>query len=211
MAGKARKKGDIYEVDVEIRNGYKDGRDVIHSRAKAVLAYKIPSAPVIDSDFMAHFKPYDKSVRHVYEKILFHGVHLQGLKHIIGLSEKGMAAEIAAAPEPDNWMINPMRSRWISDPLALDCAFQMACIWCYEHLGAVSLPSFSATYRQFCREFPKTGVTAVLEVVDRSRHKMIGNFTFMDPNQAVIAVLNGYEAVVDTSLYKSFKPEQIDG
>lgn len=207
MAGKARKNGETYEVDVEIRNGVKDGKDVIHSRAKAVLSQKIHEAPVIPPDFISRFAPYETSVREVYEKILFHGVHLQGLKHIIGMSEKGMAAEIAAAPAPEKWMTDPMRSRWISDPLALDCAFQMACLWCYEQLGAVSLPSYSAAYRQFCREFPKNGVTAVLDVTDRSRHKMVGNFTFVDSNHVVVATLSGYEAIADASLYRSFKPD----
>ena len=36
MAGKARKSGDAWQVDVELRNGVKNGKDVIHSRAKAL-------------------------------------------------------------------------------------------------------------------------------------------------------------------------------
>jgi len=209
MAGKARKKGDVYEVNVEIRNGVKDGKDVIHSRAKAVLSSKVCEAPMIAPTFISCFAPYEKSVQEVYETILFHGVALQGLQQIIGLSEQGMAAKIAAAPKPEKWMVNPLRTRWISDPLALDSAFQMACVWCYEYLGAVSLPSYTASYRQFCREFPKDGVTAVLEVTSRSRHKMIGDITFVDADHTVVATLGGYEAIADTSLYKSFKPDKI--
>jgi NAD(P)-dependent dehydrogenase (short-subunit alcohol dehydrogenase family) len=208
MAGKARKRGDTFEVDVEIRNGVVDGADVIHSRAKAVLAQGMPEAPVLPADFTSRFGSYDKSVRQVYEEILFHGRDLQGIRRIIGLSEEGMAAEIAAAPEPEKWMADPLRSRWISDPLALDCAFQMACLWCHEKMGAVSLPSYTARYRQFCRAFPESGVTAVLEVTERLPHKMTGDFTFIHARGDVIATLTGYEAIVDRSLYRAFKPDR---
>lgn len=206
MAGKARKNGTVYEVDVEIRNGVKDGKDVIHSRAKALLSPKILAAPVPPPGLVTQFLPYGKSVREVYDHILFHGIHLQGIQRIIGLSDKGMAAKIATAPAPEQWIVSPLRSRWISDPLVLDCAFQMACIWCYEQMGAVSLPSYTASYRQFCSQFPKDDITVVLEVSDKSAHKMTGNFTFLDSNEGVIATLTGYEAVMDDSLFKAFKP-----
>jgi NAD(P)-dependent dehydrogenase (short-subunit alcohol dehydrogenase family) len=208
MAGKAKKRGDAFEVDVEIRNGVVDGADVIHSRARALLAHGLPEAPVLPADFVSRFAPYEKSVREVYDDILFHGADLQGIRRIIGLSEAGMAAEISAAPEPEKWMADPLRTRWISDPLALDGAFQMACLWCHEKMGAVSLPSYTARYRQFCRTFPEEGVTAVMEVVERHPHKMTGDFTFIDTRGAVIATLTGYEAVVDPSLYRAFKPER---
>ena len=58
-------------------------------------------------------------------------------------------AQIEAAPEPEKWMADPLRSRWLSDPLILDSAFQMAIIWCFENRGAVSLPAYSASYRQY--------------------------------------------------------------
>ena len=37
MAGKARRNGTVYEVDVELRNGVQDNDEVIHSRARAIL------------------------------------------------------------------------------------------------------------------------------------------------------------------------------
>jgi hypothetical protein len=208
MAGKAKKRGDAYEVDVEIRNGVVDGKDVIHSRARVVLGQGMPEAPVLPPDFVTRFGAYERSVREVYDDILFHGADLQGIRRIIGLSEAGMAAEISAAPEPEKWMADPLRTRWISDPLALDCAFQMACLWCHEKMGAVSLPSYTARYRQYCRAFPESGVTAVLEVMERLPHKMTGDFTFIDERGGVIATFTGYEAVVDRSLYRAFKPDR---
>jgi len=115
-----------------------------------------------------------------------------------------MVARIVAAPSPSKWMKEPLRSRWIGDPLVLDSAFQMAIVWCFEEKSVVSLPSYSASYRQYRRSFPPDGVTAVLEVDEVSRHKMKGNFTFLDSQGVVVARLTGYEAVMDASLSKAF-------
>ncbi|MCJ7772007.1 MAG: polyketide synthase dehydratase domain-containing protein, partial [Desulfobacterales bacterium] len=110
-------------------------------------------------------------------------------------------------PSPANWMTEPLRNKWIGDPLALDCAFQMATLWCYVEKGVVSLPSYNASYRQYRTNFPGGTIKAVLEVTNTTEHKMKGNFTFLDEDGSVIARLEGYEAVMDASLFKSFKPQ----
>ena len=99
-----------------------------------------------------------------------------------------------------------MRSRWILDPLALDSAFQMATLWCYEEKGMVSLPSYCASYRQYRKKLPSDGVVAVLKVETVSDRKMTGQFTFLDADNTVIATLNGYEAIMDAGLMDAFKP-----
>jgi len=208
LAGKAKKKeNSTYEVDVEIRNGIQDVREVLHSKARALLSTRLPAPPEYDMKRISSFPPYEKSIKEVYENILFHGHALQGIRKIIGMSENGMAAEVAPAPSPERWMERPMRSRWIADPLVLDSAFQMACIWCYEQKGMVSLPSFVASFRQYCRKFPDTPVTAILEVNVVTDHKIIGDVTILDSNNKVAAELKGYEAIMDSSLFKAFKPE----
>jgi len=208
LAGKPRKnEGSTWEVDVEIRNGIQDVREVLHSKARALLSNRLPEPPEYDSRRIESFPSYGKSIREVYENVLFHGHALQGIRKIIGLSDKGMAAEVAPAPSPERWMERPMRSRWIADPLVLDSAFQMACLWCYEQRGMVSLPSFVASFRQYCRKFPDTPVTAILEVTDVTEHKMTGDVTILDSDQRVAAELKGYEAIMDDSLFKAFKPE----
>jgi NAD(P)-dependent dehydrogenase (short-subunit alcohol dehydrogenase family) len=209
LAGKPRKRDDLYEVDVEIRNGIKDVKEVLHSRARAILSARLPEPPAYDTRRIDAFSPYDKSIEEVYESILFHGHALQGIRKIIGLSDQGMVAEVSPAPSPDRWLTNPMRSRWIADPLVLDSAFQMACVWCYEQQGMVSLPSFVSSFRQYCRTFPGTPVTAVLEVTEVKGNKMTGDVIILDANKTVAAELKGYEAIMDTSLFKAFKPDLV--
>jgi hypothetical protein len=118
-----------------------------------------------------------------------------------------MVAHISAAPAPGEWMSTPLRNQWIADPLVLDCAFQMATVWCFEEKGVVSLPSYAASYRLYCRQFPSEGVTVVLEIKDVTNRRMRGDFTFLDAEDAIVARLNGYEAIMDASLFKAFKPK----
>jgi NAD(P)-dependent dehydrogenase (short-subunit alcohol dehydrogenase family) len=205
MAGKTRKKGSVFEVTVEIRDGIKDNMDIIHSSARAILTDKIEAPPYFDKSQYMGINGYSRTIDEIYEKILFHGLELRGIREIIGYSPRSVAARISSAPSPAEWMTDPLRSRWIADPLVLDCACQMAIIWCFEERKILSLPSYSASYRQYRDAFPNDGVTAVLEVKEVTDHKMTGDFTFLDSEDVVVARLTGYEAVMDASLFKAFK------
>ena len=111
-----------------------------------------------------------------------------------------MMARILTAPAPAKWLKEPLRSRWILDPLVLDAAFQMAMVWCYEQKGNVSLPSYCASYRQYRHRFPSDEVVAVLDVESVTNRKMRGKFTFLDSSNDVVATLAGYEAIMDPDI-----------
>jgi acyl transferase domain-containing protein/NAD(P)-dependent dehydrogenase (short-subunit alcohol dehydrogenase family) len=207
LAGKLKKTGDYYEVPVELRDGKEAGRDIIHSSAKAILSDELPSAPSYQFSKAMVAKAYGKKTADVYEKILFHGNQLHGIRKIVSCSSRGMVAHISPAPAPHQWISTPLRNQWIGDPLVLDSAFQMATVWCYEEKGIVSLPSYAASYRQYCSQFPLDGVTAVLEIKEATSRKMRGDFTFLDSNDEIVASLSGFEAFLDPSLLKAFKPQ----
>jgi NAD(P)-dependent dehydrogenase (short-subunit alcohol dehydrogenase family) len=206
FAGKLKKNGEFYEVAVELRGSQETGRDVIHSRAKAILSDHLVPAPPYQFSKAMIAGAYTKNIQDVYDEILFHGFQLRGIRKIVSCSSRGMVAQISAAPRPKEWISFPLRDRWIADPLVLDCAFQMAILWCFEEKDTVSLPSYATSYRQYRHQFPTEGVTAVLEVSEATKHKMGGNFTFSDSNGEIVARLTGYQAILDASLIKSFKP-----
>ena len=208
MAGQPVKKGSFFEVDVEIRDGIKNGIDIIHSRAKAVLTDKFSQPPHFKHQGKTDSKPYPMSIKEAYDKILFHGAQLQGIKKITDYSSNKMTARISAAPVPSEWIVKPLRNRWIGDPLVMDSAFQMAILYSFEENGLVSLPSYTSSYRLYQQGLPRDEVTAVLEVKKITRHKMTCDFTFLDRNNVIVALLTGYEAVMDSSLLKAFKPDQ---
>jgi acyl transferase domain-containing protein/NAD(P)-dependent dehydrogenase (short-subunit alcohol dehydrogenase family) len=207
LAGKAKKTGEYYEVPVELRDGKEADRDIIHSSARAILSEQLPSAPSYQFSKAMVAKAYSKKTEDVYEKILFHGNQLHGIRKIVSCSSRGMVAYISPAPAPEKWISTPLRNQWIGDPLVLDSAFQMATVWCFEEKGNVSLPSYAASYRQYCSQFPPDGVTAVLEIKEATSRKMRGDFTFIDSNDEIVASLSGFEAILDPSLLKAFKPQ----
>ena len=207
LAGKLKKNGEFYEVPVELRDGQEAGRDIIHSSASAILSDQLPSAPSYQFSKAMVAQAYTKKIEDVYEKVLFHGNQLHGIRKIVSCSSRGMVAHISPAPAPDEWISAPLRNQWIGDPLVLDSAFQMATVWCFEEKGIVSLPSYAASYRQYCSQFPSDGVTAVLEIKEATSRKMRGDFIFLDPNDQIVASLSGFEAIMDPSLLKAFKPQ----
>ncbi len=204
MSGKPVKKdGGLFEVDMEIRNGNQE-REVLHSRANAVLVERLPEAPeyAIPVEILA--SSYGRKIQEAYNEVLFHGPDLHGIKTVRGCSERGMVADVASAPPPSSWIADPLRTNWVADPLVIDSAYQMAILWCYEQKGVVSLPSYSASYRQYSREFPHDGMTVVMEVKSLTEHKMTSDFYFLDKKNAVVATISGYEAVMDERLLGSF-------
>jgi len=207
LAGKLKKNGQFYEVAVELRDGLKAGKDIIHSSARAILSDQLPSAPAYQFSKAMVAKAYSRKIEEVYDKILFHGDQLHGIRKIVSCSSRGMVAHISPAPAPGKWISAPLRNQWIGDPLVLDSAFQMATVWCFEEKGIVSLPSYGASYRQYYDQFPTDRVTAVLEVKEATSRKMRGNFTFLDTNDEIVAQLTGFEAIMDPSLRKAFKPQ----
>ncbi len=209
MAGQPRKNGDDWHVNVELRNGVKNGKDVIHSRARALLVNRFPAAPPYTGNGKNGGRAFPWGLDDVYGEILFHGQQLRAIQSIEEYSDHGMTAKLTAAPKPELWMDDPIRERWTADPMVLDGAFQMATVWCFEAKKAVCLPSYTRSYRQYRRNFPEIGVTAVMSVVDANHRKMVADFVFLDDEKQVVATLHGYEAIVDESLIHHFKNNRL--
>jgi acyl transferase domain-containing protein len=207
FAGKLKKNGAFYEVAVELRGSKDTGQDAIHSRARAILSDRLVPAPPYQFSKAMIAGAYTKNIQDVYDEILFHGLQLRGIRKIVSCSSRGMVAHISSAPEPRQWISSPLRDQWIADPLVLDCAFQMAILWCFEEKETVSLPSYVTSFRQYRHQFPAEGVTAVLEVTEATSRKMRGNFTFLDTNDEIVARLTGFKAIMDPSLFKAFNPQ----
>ncbi len=205
FAGKPRKKGAVYEVQMQLRGARENGREVLYAQTSAVLTDQ--PVPVPDFKFSKALLSQiaTRKIEEVYDQILFHGPQLHALRRIVSCSARGMVAHVRCAPVPGQWLATPLRNRWIADPLALDGAFQMASLWCFEEKSVVSLPSYALCYRQYRHQFPDGEVICVLEVREATERKMRGDFTFLDANEGVIAQLTGYEAIMDESLNRAFK------
>ena len=162
-------------------------------------------APRIRGDY-----PYPQS--QWYSKLLFHGPSWQGINSIeayapLGSSEPGIICRVGSSPAPSAWMKNPHRSRWILDPLALDCAFQMMILYSQAQLGMPCLPSHVAGFRQF-HVFPADGCRAVLRIRKCTQGQVLGDIDFVTLQGLPIARMEGVESIADPALAKAFVRNQ---
>ncbi|MEZ4744178.1 MAG: SDR family NAD(P)-dependent oxidoreductase [Bdellovibrionota bacterium] len=167
-----------YLIRVELKSLGSNGRGVVHAFAHAFLA----EAPLERVDFsLAPIEGgYNTSVKAAYEKFLFHGASLQGIKSIAGYSSRGMAAKVATSPHPSKWMTTPLRTHWVVDPLVLDCVFQMMILWSVEQDGLACLPSSFATLEVFSDFSAQSECEIQIEIRD------IKNANYLEANVEVV-------------------------
>ena len=121
----------------------------------------------------------------------------------------GIVAQVKGAPAPAQWLQSPLRKNWVTDPLVIDCSFQMMILWSQEIRGAVSLPCFAGRYRQYQRRFPTDSVQIVVQVKSTGRHKVLADIEFIDAQGKLVARIDDYECVVDGSLERAFRDNQL--
>jgi NAD(P)-dependent dehydrogenase (short-subunit alcohol dehydrogenase family) len=201
-AGKASKRGGFFVAPVELRSVRADGAETLHARAEIVLTNALPAAPAAAS--APDCRPYARTLEEVYATLLFHGPDLQGIERIEGFSSGGIVGRVAAAPPPAEWLPHPLRQRWLADPLALDCSFQMMVVWSQEQHGAPSLPCRLTSYRQYQRAFPPGGVRVVARVTRASDLRAIADIDYLDDQGRLVARLQGYECAIDPGLRRAF-------
>ncbi|WZP00444.1 SDR family oxidoreductase [Isosphaeraceae bacterium EP7] len=211
LAGKAIRKDGLSIVPTELRGRLADGREVLHARAEVVLGDRAP-LPGPAGPLPAG-KPTAWTARTLYRDVLFHGTELQGIQQIDACNEAGAVARSSTSPAPSEWLDKPLRTAWVTDPLALDCAFQLMILWSHELRGAASLPTVVGRYRQFRKAFPPDGVTLVARVTRSSAHGATADIDFLDGAGEPVARIEGYECVIDASLQNAFRknrPARLD-
>ncbi|MGD0585426.1 MAG: SDR family NAD(P)-dependent oxidoreductase [Oryzomonas sp.] len=209
MAGRAEKHESLFVVPVELTGSTGDGQSILHFRAEIVLASKLPEG--IRSIVDVPTSPYTPGNDTIYDhERLFHGADLKGIEQVGGCSPKGITALAKAAPKPEVWIKQPLRNIWLTDPLVVDCAFQLMILWSFERSGSGSLPSFAGRYRQFQENFPREGAQIVIRVTAERNHGASADIEFLDRTSGkLIARLENYECVIDPSLQKAFRRNQL--
>ena len=207
-ADKAQRRGDEFHVVAELCSGGSHGHRVLHARAAIVLAAKPPEAGTAKTS--SDLPALDQSIEAIYAETLFHGPKMRGLLDVEGCGDAGLVARCRVAPPPRDWMEEPVRSRWIADPLALDSGLQAMIVWTSDRVGELSLPSRFRRYRQFVSSFPKGGARIVIDVHERTNGKVVSDIDWIGDDGTLLARLEGYESVVDSSLGKAFRHNRLD-
>ncbi len=206
-AAKASARDGFFLARAELRGVRPGGREIVHVRAEVVLGGGLPSAPA------AAPRPalglYARPVADAYQTLLFHGPELRGIDRVVGCGAAGIVALVRTAPLPAEWVKQPLRRRWLADPLALDCAFQVMILWSFERHGAGCLPCFAGRYRQFRRAFPSDGVCVAARVTRDTATRVVADIDFLDGDGRLVARLEGYEAVIDPNLRQAFRRNRL--
>jgi hypothetical protein len=202
LTSKATKQNGFFSVPVEMRSTGADGKEYYHARATIQLTPKLPeaSAALLNTDT----RPYHRSSDEIYRDLLFHGPALQGIQEVEGISADAIIARTGPTTPPSRWIAEPLRNAWLADPLALDVAFQLMIVWSREFHGAASLPAFVGRYRQFRDSFPADGVSVVIKISESGKRWARADIEFLDDKGDLVARLEDYECVVDTSLSEAF-------
>jgi acyl transferase domain-containing protein/NADP-dependent 3-hydroxy acid dehydrogenase YdfG len=206
-AGKPVRRGEEFIVPVELHGTMAGGRAVTHARAEVVLADALSTGRRRLRDH--GLASYPGSLEEIYQTILFHGPDLRGIERVEGCNATAIAGWVATAPAPAEWIDQPFQNTWLTEPLALDSAFQLVVLWCREKLGANSLPTAVGSYCQFRRAFPAEGVRVVAEIQNSTDTRAVADLEFLDARGDLVARVDGYECVIDSSLNQAFRRNRL--
>ena len=147
----------------------------------------------------------------IYRDILFHGPHFQAIERIEGISAHGLVAAVRSGPSPAQWMTNPPRTDWLTDPLLVDAALQLGVLWSHRFLGAVALPSYCEHYRQYQPALPRTGATLALRVIETRPRQVIADVDVLETDGTCAARCGGCVWTADASLATAFAKNELIG
>ena len=205
----ARKHGALDLVPVELRSATESGGSVLHARAEVILGTQFSAQEPELGD--VKLAAYSGSQEEIYDhRLLFHGEDFQGITSVDGCDASGILVSARCAPNPERWIKDPLRRRWIADPSAVDCAFQALILWSFSERNAASLPVRFGRYEQFRTAFPKGGVQIAAHIDSFNDHKARATIEFLDPKDgSLVARIEDYECVIDASLNEAFQRNEL--
>jgi len=208
-ASAVHKKGEQFHVPMTLCSGGGNGHAVVHARTTVVLGPSTVRADGADDVPRGDLPSYGEPVDRVYATRLFHGSAFQGITSIDGLAAPGINATVRGAPRPKEWMQSPVRGRWITEPLAIDCGLQAVIVWSGTQAGSPSLPSKLGAYRQF-RPFPAEGTKLGVRIAEQSGARVVAELDWYDDTGAVLARLTGAEFTLDPGLTQAFTRNRVE-
>ncbi len=202
-AGEMDKGGGALSVPVEIR----DERGARCVFGRAIFAAQREAAPPPQPEFSG--PKYPRAIEAVYRDVLFHGPHMRFLRAVAVCGPQGVIVDAISASMPLAWMHTPLRDRWIVDPALLDAAFQALIVWSDDQMGMPCLPSFARHYRQYA-QFPAAGLRIAARVSHHDEGLIRADVDFLDGGGALVARLQGFEAIASAGLKKAFRHNSTD-
>ena len=205
--GKRVRHQDAHRVTVELHGAFDKGREIVHARCEVVVAdrHREGDRFLVEPELV----PLATDREAIYRGILFHGPAMQAIQRVEGCDEHSISAWVSTSPPPATWIERPLRQSWLTDPLAIDAAFQLMVLWTHERMGSGSLPTAVGAYRQFRRSFPTDGVRVLASVRQFSDLRAVADIEFLDAGGSPVALIEAYECVIDSSLNQAFRRNRL--
>ncbi|MCF6153686.1 MAG: SDR family NAD(P)-dependent oxidoreductase [Candidatus Brocadia sp.] len=185
------------EIKMEIYELNKPGHPCY--RAIVQLGKRLPSPPLYDSGVLCGLRPFPITVDDIYRRWLFHGPCFQGISTIEGINHQGICAFLLPS-SPDQCLNQDTGSRWLIDPVLLDCSLQLAILWERFHYDMTPLPTGFKSYRRFGSP-SDSPVRCSLEAYPRhGGHILSVNIYFLDTAGRMLAFMEGVEASCSKAL-----------
>jgi NAD(P)-dependent dehydrogenase (short-subunit alcohol dehydrogenase family) len=207
LSGVPRATSNGLIIPVEARSFRNNGKDVLHAKADILLVEALPGSPTNLRSITAPKVEY--LIDDLYRDVLFHGKMMHCLENVESCGERGITCWVKGAPEPSEWIRQPLRQRWILDPLGLDAVLQMMIVWTSKMQSMGSLPCRIGSLRLFRKPVFNQKLKAVLEIRKANELHAVADVDMIDPVFGVVMRLEGVEGVLDASLARAFRKNRL--
>lgn len=213
LTSRPKREADTFILNAELRGG-SERDEILHAHARVLLCERPslrgpdPAPPDLNS---LKEQSYRATRDEIYRDILFHGPYFQAIQRIEGISAHGLVAAVRSGPSPAQWMTNPPRTDWLTDPLLVDAALQLGVLWSHRFLGAVALPGYCEHYRQYQPALPRTGATLALRVTETRPRQVIADVDVLETDGTCVARCGGCVWTADASLATAFANNELIG
>jgi NAD(P)-dependent dehydrogenase (short-subunit alcohol dehydrogenase family)/acyl carrier protein len=145
-------------------------------------------------------QPFKYSVEEVYRHYLFHCGVFRGIKHIdsiniTDLKNNGIRGVIEPS-SPRRVIGDQIKGMWLIDPIAFDCAYQLALLWVKESYNSLALPSDLRKYNQY-RSYDGGPIYCDVHIKVSHYPQLLMDFIFKDAHGEL------YAKATDAALYMS--------
>jgi acyl transferase domain-containing protein/NAD(P)H-dependent flavin oxidoreductase YrpB (nitropropane dioxygenase family)/NAD(P)-dependent dehydrogenase (short-subunit alcohol dehydrogenase family) len=136
------------DVNVEITDPNRHDR--VYYRGVVELTDRLPEPALWEPPPADDLDAFPMTVEEAYREWLFHGPLFQGIAAIEGLTQGRIAGTLTPST-PQDLLTGGRREQWLIDPVVLDCAIQMVCLWSRATQDVTPLP---ARFRRYARFAP---------------------------------------------------------
>ena len=180
---KAREETEVRVVKDNDAEGSRPNGGTLYVEGLILFGDEYPHPPRIDLPSFNSAHPYSLNPEEYYTKLMFHGPSFRGVKSVDQVDENGIEGTLEAPPDTGLFRSHK-KPNFVTDPVLLDTAGQLAAFWAAERLdtGFVGSPiAFKALhiYGPFINRYDPLKCYAQINLPDDEH--LDANISVLDP------------------------------